>query len=184
MWRYSRLKRSIDTGGFTFLELLVVIVMVGIISAIAAPSWLSFLNRQRMNSARGELMNVLKNAQDEAQSRRQSVQVNFPDLANLAPGSSPLAVEVRPNSANTPGVETLLGNGEVGENFQVLADSPGQIVFDYDGRLVEQSGVTIPYVIKIVDSNNDSANPTQSCVAITTLLGGLQPANNEQCDNF
>ena len=35
--------------GFTLIELLVVIIIIGALSAIAAPSWLAFINRQRVN---------------------------------------------------------------------------------------------------------------------------------------
>ncbi|TVR15688.1 MAG: prepilin-type N-terminal cleavage/methylation domain-containing protein, partial [Phormidium sp. GEM2.Bin31] len=34
--------------GFTTIEVLVVIVMIGILTAIAAPSWLSFVNNRRV----------------------------------------------------------------------------------------------------------------------------------------
>ena len=72
-----------DNDGFTLIEMLVVVLIVGILGAISAPSWQGFLNRQRMNSARGELMNVLRDAQTRAQSRRQSEEVSDPDKGSL-----------------------------------------------------------------------------------------------------
>ncbi|MCJ8279579.1 MAG: prepilin-type N-terminal cleavage/methylation domain-containing protein, partial [Rivularia sp. ALOHA_DT_140] len=44
-------KISENISGFTLIEVLVVIAMVGILSAIAAPSWLGFVARQRLNKA-------------------------------------------------------------------------------------------------------------------------------------
>lgn len=162
-----------STAGFTLIELLVVIFMVGIVAAIAAPSWQEFLDRQRMNAVRSDLMGVLKTAQDEAQARQQSKQVTF--LTDTA--STPSSVMVSNVSATPSSVTTVLGNGETGNKFNLLASTP--IIFDHDGRV----DVTTPYVIKIINSEAPSS-PTQSCVIVTTLLGGLKPANNDLCDSF
>lgn len=156
--------------GFTLLELLIVITMVGIIAAIAAPSWMGFLTRQRMNAVRTDLIGVLRNAQDEAQARQQSKQVTF--------SSTDLSVTVRNLSASTGGVTTRLAEGTAGEKFGLLASTP--IVFDHDGRV----DVPTPYVMKITNADTPAGSPMQSCVIVTTLLGGLKPANNEMCDNF
>ncbi|MEO0767915.1 MAG: hypothetical protein AAFY72_00545 [Cyanobacteria bacterium J06649_4] len=152
--------------------------MIGVLGAIAAPSWQGFLDRRRMVAARGELMSVLKNAQDEAQSRQQSKEVRFPDIASLAPGSSPLAVEVRNVPSSAPGLVTVLGSEDVSDKFHLIASSP--IVFDHDGRV----DVPTPYVMRIVNSETPSASQAQSCVIVTTLLGSLKAANNDLCDSF
>lgn len=164
--------------GFTLIEVLVVIVMIAILSAVAVPSWQSFLSRQRMNAVRTDLMRILKNAQDEAQGRQQSKQVTF--LAPIAPATTSLAVVVSTASASTSGITTVLGNGEITDKFNLIASTP--IIFDHDGRV----DVPTPYVIKIIDSDSAaySSSPPQSCVIVTTLLGGLKAANNDVCDNF
>lgn len=180
-----RQKYSSDSsGGFTMIELLVVIAMVGFLAAIAAPTWQSFIDRQRMNAVRSDLMGVLKNAQDEAQARHQSKQVVFPATTS----STPLTVAVRNSDltssttsfASSSGITTVLGDGKVGNKFRIVTSIP--IVFDYSGRV---SGTT---VIKIINSQNPTPpygqSPTQSCVIVTTLLGGLKPANDSLCDNF
>ena len=187
---------SSSVGGFTLIELLVVTVMVGTLAAIAAPSWHSFLDRQRMNAARSDLMGVLKNAQDEAQARQQSKQVTFVP----ATATTPLSVAVRnsflaastPSFASSPSTVTILGNGTVGTKFSFVASTP--IVFDSKGKVFSVSAtggstpLPTPYVIKIRNTQSPTPpagqSPTQSCVIVTTLLGGLKPANDSQCDNF
>ena len=177
MWRKYCSKPE-KNSGFTMIEMLVVVVMIGLLGALSAPSWQGFMDRRRMITARGELMNVLKNAQDEAQSRQQSKEVRFPDLASLSPGSSPLAVEVRNVPSSTPGIITNLGSGEVSDKFHLVASTP--IVFDHDGRV----DVPTPYVMKIVNSEAPSGSQAQSCVIVTTLLGGVKAANDDLCDSF
>lgn len=179
------------TKGFTLIEMLVVIVMVGVVAAIAAPSWQGFLDRQRMNAVRNDLMSLLRNAQDEAQARQQSKQVVFPTTTSI----TPLTVTVKNSDLNSisstsfagsSGVPTVLGDGKMGNKFHIVAPAP--IVFDYNGRVSVATPYAIPYAIKIVDSQAPTPptgqSPTQSCVIVTTLLGGLKPANNSLCDNF
>jgi prepilin-type N-terminal cleavage/methylation domain-containing protein len=60
--------------GFTLLELLVVIVMVGVVAAIAVPSWLSFWEKTQMTVARDQLYLGMREAQIKAQSQRTGYQ--------------------------------------------------------------------------------------------------------------
>ena len=66
-----------SNSGFTLLEVLVVIVMVGILSAIAAPSWLSFVARQRLNKANDSILAALREAQSKAKNSKFSYSVSF-----------------------------------------------------------------------------------------------------------
>lgn len=71
----ANLKNS--NSGFTLLEVLVVIVMVGILSAIAAPSWLSFVARQKLNKANDSVLAALQEAQRKAKNTKFSYSVSF-----------------------------------------------------------------------------------------------------------
>jgi prepilin-type N-terminal cleavage/methylation domain-containing protein len=182
---YRRKWKPSITDGFTMIELLVVIAMIGTIAAIAVPSWQGFLDRQRMNAARSDLMGILKGAQDEAQARQQSKRVTFLPYA----ASTPLSVVVRNESSSTAGVTTLLGDGRLGQKFRLTASTP--IVFDHDGRVNVVNVVSgaevitplsTPSVIRIRNSAAPSTSITQSCVIVTTLLGGLKPANDNLCN--
>lgn len=156
---------SNKSEGFTLIELLVVVVMMGVIATIAAPSWLEFITRQRMNTVRGDLMSALKSAQTEAETRQLSREVVF--------STTDLSILVRDESASTGGITTQLADGQLSEKFNLVASSP--VVFDHDGRV----NVATPYVMKITNADSSS----QSCVIITTLLGGLRAASNAECDS-
>lgn len=169
-------------AGFTLIEVLVVVVMIGVVAAIAAPSWASFLNRQRMNAVRSDLIGVLRNAQDEAESRQQSRRVSL--------SSANLSVTVQSKITTTPsGNTTVLGSGNTSK-LRMTASSTS-FVFDPNGRVwVNTAGSTplttplaTPFVISINNVDNPSSS-SQSCVIVTTLLGGLKPANNEMCNSF
>ena len=74
MWRTASL-------GFTLIELMVTIAVMGIIASIAAPSISVQLADQRVKSAAATLENVLKEAKAESVIRRQNVSVIYDSTA-------------------------------------------------------------------------------------------------------
>ncbi|MTJ06620.1 Tfp pilus assembly protein FimT/FimU [Anabaena sp. UHCC 0204] len=71
-------KRYIDqNAGFTLIEMISVALIIGILSAIAAPGWLGFVNRQRLNKASDGLLSAVRQAQTEAKNKKLSYSVSF-----------------------------------------------------------------------------------------------------------
>ena len=72
-------KRDIDpsNSGFTLIEVLVAIVIVSILSAIAAPSWLGFVQTQQLNKANDTVLAALQEAQQQAKKSKRSYSVSF-----------------------------------------------------------------------------------------------------------
>ncbi|MDJ1168086.1 prepilin-type N-terminal cleavage/methylation domain-containing protein [Roseofilum sp. BLCC_M154] len=67
--------------GFTLLELIVVVAMIAILSAIATPSWLGFVRQQRVAAVNDGVSLALREAQQKARSTKlaQSVSVRVTD---------------------------------------------------------------------------------------------------------
>ncbi|MGF1589461.1 MAG: Tfp pilus assembly protein FimT/FimU [Pleurocapsa sp.] len=55
-----------SSSGFTLIEMLVTITVVGVIAAIASPNFLGLLNRNRVNEAAQQIEGALKEAQRQA----------------------------------------------------------------------------------------------------------------------
>lgn len=72
-----RTNRYSTDKGFTLLELVAVVAIAGILAAIAAPSWLGSLARQRVNAAQSLAFSKVKATQSFAKTVRQEMQVSF-----------------------------------------------------------------------------------------------------------
>lgn len=123
--------RSSPHLGFTLIELMVTIAVLAILVAMAAPSFRSILEAQRMRAAAFDLMADLTLARSEALKRGQI----------LAP------VTLTPVSGNwaagwniTAGAEIIGTKNAVGSG--VTINGPASVTFDRNGRVSSALAVT------------------------------------------
>lgn len=71
-----------ETKGYTLVELIVVSFLIGLLAAVGVPTWLSFLQRQKIRRAASQLHSALLGAKSEAakHSVRYAVTVCSPRL--------------------------------------------------------------------------------------------------------
>ncbi|MBD2777644.1 pilus assembly FimT family protein [Iningainema tapete] len=72
-----------SSSGFTLLESLVVIVFIGILSAIALPNWLAFVDIQRLNTAQDEVYQAMRQAQSQAIKQKSTWQISLREQNNV-----------------------------------------------------------------------------------------------------
>ena len=183
-------RRTNQTAGFTLIEVLVVVIIAGILAAIAAPGWLAFLNRQRVGAVESDLMQTLKNAQQDAIQRRMTLPVQINDGAATPTITVIGLAQTLGDSADNPGNIQL--TSYVVEADGTQDDDFDTIVFDYrgmpsigtspaDGSLIDPDNASsedLPFVISIRSGNGDA----QQCVIVANLLGSLKTASNADCD--
>ena len=174
MKQRTRPRRAI--GGFTLIEMLVVIIIIGVLFAIAAPGWDTILSRQRVSSAREQIVQTIRVAQSSARTTRSPRAVVFdmstaskPRIANVPYIPDNTQVTANRNTvqiSSTSSAWVLLGNGDVGSGAVKLAvngattnatNSYVLLIFDGNGTIAQTplvpSTQTLPSVITVSRGN-------------------------------
>ncbi len=89
---FKRIRTRLDGNteqGFTLIELLVVIIIIGILLAIAVPSYLGFRDRAANNAAKANLRAALPSAEAYYADNGTYVGMDATDLALIDTGVSP-----------------------------------------------------------------------------------------------
>jgi prepilin-type N-terminal cleavage/methylation domain-containing protein len=73
---HPRIAQGSTAQGFTLVELLVCLVLLGVISSFAIPSWQRLQERNRIDATRDQLMNDLQAARVRAVQRGEALQLS------------------------------------------------------------------------------------------------------------
>jgi len=164
-----------STLGYTLIVMITVLVIAGILAAIAAPGWLSFMNSRRANAARDQISQVLRQTQAQALRSKQSQTVSFG-------GTTPTNVAVPPTITSL-GVTDPIGNGQLDPNTVSLQAKNGatnitSLTFDANGNL--KSPDLAPQIKITVTVPRDTG--AKRCVVVETLLGAMRSASDTDCN--
>ncbi|MCC3451408.1 MAG: prepilin-type N-terminal cleavage/methylation domain-containing protein [Microcoleus sp. PH2017_39_LGB_O_B] len=161
-------------NGYTLLELLVVVIMLGILASIAAPGWLGFINRQRVRTVNDRVFQSLRLAQSEAKRTKSPVTITFDTsvapkvtfIPALPTGGSEQKLDG--GGEIKPGTITLLTNAITSGDPDIPLNS---IIFDYQGNVKK-----FPPIGRFVVSVSASPNGAKQCAIVETLIGGMRTA--------
>lgn len=138
--------------------------MVAILMGIAAPGWLSYLNRQRMRAVENDLTEVFRQAQANAKQLRVTQDVQIDTTADLP-------------TVLVNGSPQQLGSNNLPPGSIRLAVSPAPstaITFDYTGSPPVAS---VPFVVTITPEGATA----RRCVIVANLLGAVKTARDAEC---
>ncbi|MEC4983491.1 MAG: type II secretion system protein [Oscillatoria sp. PMC 1068.18] len=192
-------KNSQADAGFTLLELMAVVIIIAILSAIAGPSWIALTNRQKMNTASDRVFWAMQDAQSNAKRDKETWQASFKNENGvLLYAVHPVILDNNDdptcNPANNEAVWEVVGKDvQVDEDNTTLpgetAESCWRSQFDYQGlpidvdRGIGESGNYAGEATGRISVKIDNGNDTRkSCVTVETLLGGLHKDRDENCD--
>nr|MCF6374723.1 transcriptional regulator [Tychonema sp. BBK16] len=185
------------------------VLVLGILSSIAAPSWLAFINNQRVRTVNDRVLQSLRNAQSEAKRTKRDVTVTFNYALNTNPPANPPTDPPRvtislTNPASNPPLQTALpptttppiqtvtfdGGGEIKPGTIALVTQANgdktikSITFNFQGN------ITSPLIESktprlITDGFSVTVSPAvggaKKCVIVETILGGMRTDEGAAC---
>jgi Tfp pilus assembly protein FimT len=165
-------------GGFTILELLIIVILVGIFASIAAPGWLAFINRQRVRTVNDRVFQSLRLAQSEAKRTKRDITIEFDTTVD------PPQVKFNPPLATGGSTQTLDGGGEIKKGLVKLSAScgsgascpaPTALTFNYNGVVDPNTNPTLPLVLTVSTVKGGA----KQCAIVETIIGGMRTAEGE-----
>jgi Tfp pilus assembly protein PilE len=174
---------STSNSGFTLTEVAIIAIIIGILSAIAAPSWEALITRQRIQAVNSQVLSILKSTQELAKSKKESYTVTFDNSVDPP--------EYRISSDNTGSIREegqLNVEGQVKENqikLYVQANNnedQNSITFDHIG-VVKDPEIRYNEPTEREDGFSVTVSTPENkvirCVRVITLLGTMNTAEGE-----
>lgn len=166
----SKLKPKIapNAQGFTMIELMITIVILGILTSAALPSFREFLASQRIRSASFDFMSMISLARSEAIKRNNTATLNLDSVTNT--------FQIIATGVATPIRQQEMFKGVTIECINLTTHTSTScpaagIIYNSSGRLT--TAIDTPFQVSSSNSTN------VSCISID--LSGLPKSLKTRC---
>lgn len=172
-----------SNGGFSFIEVLIVVTISAVALALSAPNLTTFFFRQRLNTANREIYQALRLTQSEASRRKEIWQLSLRKQNGVVQWAKHHDSVSLPEIAWHDLDETI--DFDLGNTHTVEGGNDGimKIRFDHNGHLVDPnnqiSNQTPQITLRL--SKGDPSGFARRCVFIETIIGAMRVEKDQEC---
>ena len=155
-----------SSPGFTLIEMSIVLVVIGILVAFAAPIYQGFIEIQRLNAAQNQVYLAMREAQSKATQAKLTWQVSFREAGGVVQWAVH-ASTIQPTATHWHNLDSHVRLDS--ESTLEFAGGVRQIQFDYRGNVRQ------PPLGRITLSSQQGGK-AKRCVYVSTILGAMRTA--------
>ena len=166
------LQNNRSNSGFTLIETITALLMIGILSAIAAPSWFALIKTQHLNIAQDQVYRAMREAQSQAKKEKLTYHASFREQNNNVQWAVHLAT-IDPSNAKWNDLDPSVQLDVVESTLQ-LSNGVRRVPFDHIGTVKPPFGrITL---------SSKSGGKAKRCVIVSTILGAMRTAKDNSCN--
>lgn len=168
------LQNNRSNSGFTVIETITALLMIGILSGIAAPSWFALIKTQHLNIAQDQVYQAKRQAQSQAKKEKVKYQASFRTQNNILQWA---VHEEKESDLNNP----MIKWNDLDDSVQL--DPNSTLELDNGVRRVrfDDIGGVTPPLGKITLSSKPGGT-AKRCVIVSTILGAMRTAKDNSCN--
>ncbi|CAN1209868.1 hypothetical protein TUMEXPCC7403_06560 [Tumidithrix helvetica PCC 7403] len=164
--------------GFTLIEMLVVLAIVGVLSAIVGPTWLNSLNRQKLSASQNQVYRAIRAAQSNAKRDKVTWQTSL--RSSPVDGTAQVAVHKITTPISSVAWESVASNVVIHTTLTtaIPLGCSTYCALQFDAKGQPERGLND--VRRITLAYGSQTGP-KACVIVSTLIGAVRTDFDDRC---